>query len=162
MPFFNTNLVEIRFVKYSISDKSDINFKPEKSYYNDYFSIFNTNSLLFSYRVCLFCDLLSRLPVFCEKIKKRHQIPINFDEISPVEDENPIIGDDLDTNRGEKCHLEQSPIILRPLELEMVHKKRITNRFIQSEQKKLARITIMYTLAFFGLALTTFFIIYLA
>ncbi|RZC42945.1 glycogen debranching enzyme, partial [Asbolus verrucosus] len=164
VPFFNECFGLLQIVKYSPSDSSDINFNLDKSFTN-YYPIFKYDS--FHSQIKFFNDLLSRLSLPHVQTFRRKPLSslVDLDEISPVEDDNPRIPDDLIINQIERPLLDKSrcnPIILEPLSLEIVQKKRVMNRVYETEQKKLVRITIMYTLAFFALAITTFFIIYLA
>lgn len=127
-------------------------------------------------RVCLnYCFFLNK-----KKIPKSN---VNLDEISPVENENVTIGNprsikklsDKSLDEIEKILLERKKIemkkeaeksknqfLLEPLLLEEVPKKHIDNKITISEHKKIIRFSIMYTLAFFALAIVTFFIVYLA
>jgi hypothetical protein len=163
MPCFKKCFGLLQIVKYSLSDSSDISFNLDKSYkgYNPILNYDSSRS-----RITLFGELLSRISLSHQVIKKKTQSNlIDLDEITPVDDDNPRIVDDLIVNQIDKPLLDKNrfnPIILEPLSLENIQKKRVINRIYETEQKKLVRITIMYTLAFFALAITTFFIIYLA
>lgn len=98
--------------------------------------------------------------------KKKTVQNVNLDEIMPVLDEISCSSDVLhyeadliDENTNQPIS-ERDVLLLNPLLLESV--PRTKPRLTQSEHKKIARITIMYTLAFFALVLITFFVIYLA
>lgn len=162
VPFFNNDFGLFTVLKYSQSEHSDIIFNLDKSF-TGYCPVFKRS--LIQFRVVLFKEFCTRLPlsysqaIFKKKVACR--LLVDLDEISPVEDDNPTIMDDLTVNPLLDDQ-RYSPIILQPLSLESLHKKRVVNRIYESEQKKLVRITIMYTLAFFALAIMTFFIIYLA
>lgn len=112
---------------------------------------------------------------------KKKKVKQNLDEISPVENENITIStpkvvkkypnkslDEIEKILLEKKKLElqlqaeRNIFLLEPLLLENIPSKRLENKITPSEHKKIVRFTIMYTLAFFALAIVTFFIIYLA
>ncbi|EFA10130.2 hypothetical protein TcasGA2_TC012310 [Tribolium castaneum] len=157
MPCFGECSRVLQVLKYSPGDC--LSFNLDKSYKN-YRAIVNYSS--FTNRVVCFGDLLSRISM---KPKRKSIRLVDLDEISPVEDDNPRITDEFVENQTDKPLLDKprfNPIILEPLSLEGLQKKRVINRIYETEEKKLIRITIMYTLAFFALAITTFFIIYLA
>lgn len=156
MPCFGECLQVLTILQYSPDDCVVLN--PKYSFKN-YCPIVNCDTYN---RVVKFGDLLSRISI--KQKKKPIRIVVDLDEISPVDDDNPRITDEVG-NQSEKPLLGENrfnPIILEPLSLENLQKKRVINRIYETEQKKLIRITIMYTLAFFALAITTFFIIYLA
>lgn len=107
------------------------------------------------------CDYYStRIPV---RSKKPKIININLDEIVPmVEVVARNIEEHLDNNRiNIEEIMERDVLLLNPLLLE-VQPRRSKPRLTQSEHKKIIRITILYILGFFALALVTFFITYLA
>lgn len=100
---------------------------------------------------------------------------IDLDEITPVEDEtthsifnnnnNHHNGMDYDgtLTRSKACNNGANVIIIEPLKLEFINKKATKDKKLTlSEHKKIVRLTIFYTLAFFALAIITFFIIYLS
>lgn len=112
------------------------------------------------------------------RTKKKKQ-KINLDEISPVENEHFCIStpkikkqhkslEEIEKMLFEKKKLElqlqaeRNLFLLEPLLLENLPTKRIDHKLTPIEHKKIVRFTIMYTLAFFALAIVTFFIIYLA
>ncbi|KAJ8920100.1 hypothetical protein NQ315_011755 [Exocentrus adspersus] len=91
--------------------------------------------------------------------RKRAVRNVNLDEIVPVLEDLSLSS--LDVSRYEEEPVrERDVILLNPLLLESA--TRPEPRLIQSEHKKMARITILYVLAFFALILVTFFVIYLA
>lgn len=99
--------------------------------------------------------------------KKKTVQNVNLDEIMPVLDEMPCSSDVLHYDEADSFEEhtnqpinERDVLLLNPLLLESV--TRTKPRLTQSEHRKIARITIMYTLAFFALVLITFFVIYLA
>ncbi|KAJ3642158.1 hypothetical protein Zmor_024967 [Zophobas morio] len=162
LPCFSECSESSQILKYS-RDGNAVNFNLYKSFSN-YCPVFKC--CLSNTRIVFFGELLSRLSLHHQPVRRKPLVSlVDLDEISPVEDDNPRITDDLIVNPVERPLLEKNrfnPIILDPLSLEIIQKKRVINRLYETEQKKLVRITIMYTLAFFALALTTFFIIYLA
>jgi len=88
---------------------------------------------------------------------------IDLDEISPVEEQDVTIStEDAEQNLVDQN--ETKVILLEPLLLETLRKESWEKklRIEESEYKKSVRIVIMYTFAFCGLAITTFFVIYLA
>lgn len=99
--------------------------------------------------------------------KKKALQSVNLDEIKPVLDEISNSSGvlhyeetDLINEPTNQPITERDVLLLNPLLLETG--PRVKPRVTQSEHKKIARITIMYTLAFFALVLVTFFVIYLA
>lgn len=107
--------------------------------------------------------LQARIPL----VKKIQRVQLsNLNEIVPFVDEINLINDDVESVEESNINsqlLHGQVIILDPVRLELdTMARQETQRLKQSEHNKLARITIMYTLAFFALALITFFIIYLA
>lgn len=104
---------------------------------------------------------LSRIPL----VQKRPKIKmLNLDEIVPIVQEVRTNTEGVQTIEEPDVHsqlLQRQVLILDPLNLD-TDSRQEKQRLKQSEHNKLARITIMYTLAFFALALVTFFIIYLA
>ncbi|CAH1981140.1 unnamed protein product [Acanthoscelides obtectus] len=79
--------------------------------------------------------------------------------IAVVETDNAIVEETSD--EVEPSSSEKEVLLLNPLLLEM-RSRRTKQRISDSEHKKIARITILYILAFFALALVTFFVTYLA
>lgn len=107
--------------------------------------------------------LQARIPL----VQKRKRVQLsNLNEIVPIVDDINNYNDNLqsveETNINSQL-LHRQVIILDPVRLRFDSiTRQETQRLKQSEHNKLARITILYTLAFFALALITFFIIYLA
>lgn len=104
---------------------------------------------------------LSRISVVQDRLRSR---VCNLDEIVPIIDElhdrnneEVQIVEEADVS----SQLQNQMLMLDPLRLNSLTRQE-KHKLKQSEHNKLARITIMYTLAFFALALITFFIIYLA
>lgn len=115
------------------------------------------------------------------KVKKQ-KVFVDLDEISPVENENITISspkltkfhnkktlDKMEHKLIEqkrinmKLQTEKNVFLLEPLLLENVLLNKVgKEKLTLTEHKKIVRLTIFYTLAFFALALVTFFIIYLA
>lgn len=98
----------------------------------------------------------------CSQIKKR-RATLDLDEIVPVVEEAEQ--QHIDTRRISRARYasEGDVLILDPLLLEIAPRvNRIKTHLTESEQNKIARVTITYILAFFALVLTTFFIVYLA
>lgn len=93
--------------------------------------------------------------------KSRQIQDLNLDEISPVEEQDMTVSLE---EAQEKSSSETRVILLEPLLLESLRKDSLEKklRLEESEYKKSVRIIIMYTFAFCGLAITTFFVIYLA
>ncbi|KAF7267997.1 hypothetical protein GWI33_018840 [Rhynchophorus ferrugineus] len=83
---------------------------------------------------------------------------VDLDEIIPVVEEAAS----FNNNPRGRYPSEGDLLVLDPLLLEIMPRKRPKAPLTDSEQNKIARITITYVLAFFALVLTTFFIIYLA
>lgn len=107
--------------------------------------------------------LQARIPL----IQKRKRVQLlNLNKIVPIVDEINNYNDDLQSVEETNIHsqlLHRQEIFLDPVRLRLDSiTRQETQRLKQSEHNKLARITILYTLAFFALALITFFIIYLA
>lgn len=100
--------------------------------------------------------------VYCRNSMNRNRRPIlDLDEIIPVvEDMLPHYFNF--NNRRVRSVNEGDVLILDPLLLEAMPRNRVKTPLTDSEQNKIARITITYILAFFALVLTTYFIIYLA
>jgi len=90
----------------------------------------------------------------CSEFKKR-RATLDFDEIVPVVEEALPQNNDINSR-------PRDVLILDPSLLETIPRKRVKIPLTDSEQNKIARITITYILSFFALVLTTYFIIYLA
>lgn len=91
----------------------------------------------------------------CYEVKKP-KANLDLDEIVPV------IEDIFPRENRRHANSEADILILDPLLLEYNPRKRVKIPLTESEQNKIARITITYILAFFALILFTYFIIYLA
>ncbi|KAJ8945125.1 hypothetical protein NQ318_001590 [Aromia moschata] len=103
-------------------------------------------------------DCYSRISLL--DVKKKNLRHINLDEIIPVLEETDCnhgsISSERETGLVEEPKTFAQPeaeqvLLLNPLLLETL--PRAKPRLTQSEHKKIARITIVYTLAFFALAL---------
>lgn len=160
------------FKEKSYSYKTDVPFIVYNTYMEDDDIYYEKSYAEMCSRVCT--------NYFFYRTKKKRQ-KLNYDEISPVENENVTIStprvvkkypnkslDEIEKLLLDKKKLEiqlqaeRNIFLLEPLLLENIPSKRLENKITPSEHKKIIRFTIMYTLAFFALAIVTFFIIYLA
>lgn len=82
---------------------------------------------------------------------------MNLDEISPVEEQEVKVSENNVEDRDVKV------VLLKPLLLNNLRKRSLDKKIQMKEfeYKTSVRIVIIYTFAFCGLAITTFFIIYL-
>lgn len=92
--------------------------------------------------------------------KKRRPTVQNLDEIIPMMDEMYRNIEHSPRQHEPEPYLERNVLLLDPLLLDL-NERRTKLQISRSEHKKIVRITIMYVLAFFALALVTFFSLYL-
>ncbi|KAL1498308.1 hypothetical protein ABEB36_009124 [Hypothenemus hampei] len=98
----------------------------------------------------------------CNVEPKKHRAVLDFNEIALVADE--VVVEPVNDRRisRDRFASETDLLVLDPLLLETMPRQRVKTSSTESEQNKMARITITYVLAFFALILITYFIIYLA
>nr|CAI5828956.1 unnamed protein product [Callosobruchus analis] len=130
---------------------------------------------------CEQCSIIEQFPIFSNILKhnyqKKHSLGYlacrihtpkkvgrkiaDIEEIiAVVESDNALI-EETPNEVEQPASAEREVLLLNPLLLEM-RSRRSKQRISDSEHKKIARITILYVLAFFALALITFFVTYLA
>ncbi|KAF5274002.1 hypothetical protein FQA39_LY01117 [Lamprigera yunnana] len=84
-----------------------------------------------------------------------------WNEISPVEEQDVSVSENYNSNNTEQH--DSDVVVLKPLLLNNLRRTSLEKKMQlkEFEYKKSVRIVIIYTFAFCGLAITTFFIIYL-
>lgn len=161
VPFYKTFLsmppvgvlLDLSKPRYKVNDSSKVDVCT-------YFPICDpvTSHQVYSYPKKTYASHFSRNS--CSETKKR-RATLDLDEIVPVAEDVLPQHNNRRISRA-RFASEGDVLILDPLLLDTMPRKRVKPPLSESEQNKIARITITYILAFFALVLTTYFIIYLA
>lgn len=155
----NDNFYSTNFVPFYLRAQRNHSISYNNEHFSNYVPIFDY--LLSNTIEKSFDNYITRISLGCKKKKRNIR---NLDEIQLIGEEfcrNAETDSIQEADNLIETRYERNELLLDPLSLELNQRRAQQFKISQSEHKKIVRITIVYVLAFFALALVTFFSLYL-